>query len=148
MSRSYNLAEEVNIVHVERDKLADSDSGAVERLQDGSVSGAEPAIDRRCVEQSLDFFVFKETRQLLLLFRRSDGHNRVGGDVVSFDQKLVEAAQRCQFSSDGGFRVVPLIEEGQVGSNGLRLRREKQLIDLQIDLCRDSRGRSSVVRGR
>ena len=110
-----DFAEEVDVIEVQGDKLADTHSSAVKGFHHGPVSYAEPIVERRGLEESLDLLVFEKTWKSLFLPGCADGCNRVVGSVISPEEELVETAEGGELSGDGGLGVTLFVEEGEIG---------------------------------
>jgi hypothetical protein len=112
-------AEEVHVVHIQGDQLADAHPGAVERFENRAIAGAQPRVGRRRVEKALDFFVFEEARQLLFLLGRLDAHDGIGADVIALDEEFVKASQRGELACGGRLGVLLTSEVRHINANAL-----------------------------
>jgi len=114
-----DLAKEIDIIEVHRDKLTDPHTGAVERFHNGPVAGAEPGVNGGRLKQAFDFFIFEESGEPFLLLWRADSDDWVGAYAVPFDKELIEAAKRCELACDGGFGVLLLVQYNHIASYGV-----------------------------
>ena len=123
-----DLLLKLDVFQVEADQLADPEAGAVERLEDCSVSGAPESAGIGDGEETEDLLLGEEVGEVFLHLRSANIEKGIPAGVPLPLEVSEVTANRGELPYDCGLRVFLGVQVGEKATN---------LVDIQIDQLRE-----------
>src|SRR5207247_3541934 len=101
---------EIQVGHLQLDKLADANARGVEHFEHRLIASAEDIGIARRIQQLLNLLQIETLGQALFLFGRADRAERIDAHHAAADEEFVEAAERRELSSRRALGVILAVE--------------------------------------